>query len=120
MNKKAICRTVFYCILMLGLTALPGCSNQPTLGERMMQQGSGTAELGKQWSDGNEKIQEGEKFIKQGNEMIEDARENMREGEDKVIKGKKLVENGKQEVEESELRFKNSFPAIYQKLHKTP
>ncbi len=120
MNKHYFWKVSLFCGLMVGFAVLPGCSSQPTLGERMMDQSAGTSELGEQWSKGNENLQKGEKLIKQGNKMVEDARSNMREGEDKIIAGKKLVNEGTRQMEDSEQVYKNRFPRAYERIHQNP
>lgn len=120
MTRQINTTAVIACSLILGLVLLPGCSHQPTLGERMMDQGAGTASLGKQWGTGNDNVQKGQKLIEQGNEMIEDAREELRDGEDKILKGKKLIEQGKQQMEDSERAYKTRFPSTYQRIYQTP
>lgn len=110
MNKKTFSATSLASALLLGMGLLAGCSSQPTLGERMMEQSAGTKEMGQQWQTGNEKVIKGEKLLKEGNEMIKDAREDMREGEDKVSEGKELVEEGKRMMMDSESQYKVKFP----------
>lgn len=141
MNKQIFFNAIVSCSLIFGLAILSGCSNQPNLGEHMLDQGSATAALGKQWRTGNDNVQkgeklieqgnektknaqenmhEGEKLIEEGNEMIESAKKDVREGEDKISGGKKLVEEGKQQMEESEEIYKKRFPGAYQRIHKNP
>ncbi|AEG00324.1 hypothetical protein [Methylomonas methanica] len=90
--------------------ALVGCSSQPTLGERMIQQSSGTAVLGERWEAGSKKVAKGEKLIKDGNALIKDARDDMRKGENKVSDGQALVEAGRKQMAESERQYQLRFP----------
>ncbi len=120
MNKEIFFTAAIMSGLLFGAVILPGCSTQPTLGERMMNQGSGTAGIGEQWSAGNEKVQKGEKLTKQGQELSEDARKDLREGEDKIIEGQKLITEGKKQMEESEGLYKKRFPGNYQRIFQAP
>jgi hypothetical protein len=106
--------------LMLGTASLHGCTSAPTLGDRMMDQGEGTADIGKQWTSGNEKALKGEKLIKKGKKMVDDGREEMRDGEDNIAKGKELIEEGKRMMQESEQAYKNRFPDSYRRIYQTP
>lgn len=96
--------------VLVGMSVLSGCSSQPTLGERMIQQSSGTAVLGEQWETGSKKVAKGEKLIKDGNALIKDARDDMRKGEDKVSDGQTLVEEGRKQMAESERQYQLRFP----------
>ncbi|MCK9604997.1 MAG: hypothetical protein M0R33_00945 [Methylomonas sp.] len=96
--------------VLLAMSSLVGCSSQPTVGERMIQQSSGTAVLGEQWEAGSKKVAKGEKLIKDGNALIKDARDDMRKGEDKVSDGQALVEEGRKQMTESERQYQLRFP----------
>jgi hypothetical protein len=108
------------CGLILTSALLSGCSNEPTVGDLMMNQGTGTAELGKLWSAGKDKFVRGQTLTSEGNEMIEEARKEMREGEDKIIEGKKLMQEGKQQMDDTEKTYKSRFPGSYQKIFLKP
>lgn len=98
--------------LFIGISLLFGCAGEPSMGERMIQQSSGTAELGYKWQTGNEKIQKGEKLIQEGKEIIDDARNDMRKGEDKVSEGQTLIDDGQKLKQETEREYNLRFPAV--------
>lgn len=111
MKRQIILKTAVTCGFFLGITLLAGCAGEPTMGERMIQQSSGTAKLGRQWQTGNEKIETGEKLIEEGKDMIEEARDDMRNGEDKVSEGQNLIDEGQKLKQESEREYKLRFPS---------
>lgn len=95
---------------IFAITLLAGCASEPTLGERMIKQSTGTEKLGRTWEDGSEKVVKGEKLIEEGKEMIEDGRDEMRDGEDKVSEGRDLVEKGQKMMQDSEREYRLKFP----------
>ena len=73
------------------LAALSGCSTTKSAGEIMLSQGEGTAELGKQWLEGESLVKKGEKLIRKGKSSIEDGEEMMEEGEAMIKRGNRLM-----------------------------
>lgn len=79
-------------ILAAGL-ALSACASDdpPTFGERLQNQGAGLEEIGQTWSQGAEKVREGEKLVAKGREQLEDGRENVDEGEELIRDGRRMM-----------------------------
>lgn len=111
MNRSAFSSNVVFFALLFSSIVFSGCSSQPTLGQRMMEQSSDTADLGQQWELGKKKVIKGEKLLQDGNELIKDAKDDMRKGEDKVSEGKELIDEGKRLMADSERKYKTKFPA---------
>ena len=117
MNINININVIGFLLLPVISTGLSSCSSDPTIGDRMVLQGDGTAEMGSQWQDGHEKMLNGEKLIKKGEEMINDSREEMQKGEDSRTEGYKLVKSGRQMMDEAEHAYKNRFPHSYQRIY---
>ncbi|MCB1869509.1 MAG: hypothetical protein KDI43_13580 [Gammaproteobacteria bacterium] len=81
------------------LAALSGCSTTKSAGEIMLSQGEGTAELGKQWLEGESLVKKGEKLIRKGKSSIED-------GEEMIDEGKEMIDDGEEMMEEGEAMIK--------------
>jgi len=108
MNAKKLCG------FTLGLTARPGrflvsamavavlaacSSNEPKLGDLIRDQGVELADIGEQWTEGNELIDEGRDQIDQGQDMIS-------EGEDLIETGEDNIERGQLAKEQAEVSYR--------------
>jgi len=89
--------------LFLPSVFLMGCTNQPTLGDKMISQGAETEDIGEQWVDGK-------KMVEKGQSLIED-------GQEKISKGEKLKKEGQQKIEDSESQYKERFPLSSQRIY---
>lgn len=85
---------------MAVLITLAGCSkSEPTLGDTIRAQGIGLAEIGEQWSEGNDMLDEGRDQIEQGQDMIN-------EGESLLETGKDNVKRGQQAKQQAEVSYR--------------
>lgn len=117
MNNRLKCPARLSQALLIAVFSISACSNQTTLGERMINQGADTVELGNMWREGNQNILKGKELVANGNEMIKEGNEMIDDEEDRVSKGEKLLEKGQEQVLESEINFKNRFPDKFNKLN---
>jgi uncharacterized membrane-anchored protein len=86
--------------LLMGLTA---CSSTPSFGDRLLSQGQGTKQIGKEWNKGQELVKKGEKLKAKGQEQVED-------GQDDIKKGTEMIEKGQKMIAESEKAYNEKFP----------
>ena len=89
MNKLTALTGVSAFVLLLA--TLSGCSSTKSPGEVMMTQGQGTADLGKQWTDGERLVKKGEKLIDKGKDKVSDGKDMIDDGEDMVKQGKNMM-----------------------------
>lgn len=92
-------------ILVLMLLSVYGCSNKPTMGERMMADSKDVEAFAEMWNEGSELVMEGEKRQEKGERQVAEGKEDIRAG-------KRMVEKGRRMMEQSE--------RIYQERSPTP
>lgn len=78
-------------LLTLSLPLLfSSCASKPTLGDRLISQGSETRELGENWKKGDSLVAEGEKQKRKGRKMVADGEKLLSKGEKNLERGKEL------------------------------
>lgn len=93
-------------IIVLSLfLVVSACSNHPTLGEKMLTQGSQTKQIGERWVEGNELISKGTKLIHEGEHLS-------KKGKAQVQKGRAMVKKGNKMTKTSEEVFHEKFPDV--------
>lgn len=96
-------KTMKMTLVLAVAMALTGCSHKPTLGEKMIAQGSDTSTIGKQWVKGDHLIAKGHKRIAKGESLIKKGKSEISAGESMIKKGTKLKKG-------SEKDFNHKFP----------
>lgn len=97
MNKLIV--TLISASLMM---LISGCASEPTLGDAMIEQGPVSAELGKQWNEGNQMVIKGEKLVKKGKEQIEDGEDEIKKGNKLIRKGNRRMDDGRENIARGE------------------
>jgi len=86
--------------LMVVLVSLAGCGkSEPKLGDAIREQGIGLADIGDQWTEGDELVVEGRDQIERGQDMIN-------EGERLLETGRDNVNRGQQAKQQAELTYR--------------
>jgi hypothetical protein len=99
-------------LLISSLLLISACSSTPTVGEKMMSQGSETQKLGKNWVVGNELIVKGTKEIGKGESSIKDGEKLIKKGKAQIQEVKSLIKKGKKIEKKTENAFQEKFPEI--------
>jgi hypothetical protein len=99
-------------LLISSCLLISACSSTPTVGEKMMSQGSETQQLGKNWVAGNELITKGTKEISKGESSIKDGEKLIKKGKSQIQEGKSLIRKGKKIKKKTESVFQEKFPEI--------
>ncbi len=85
--------------------SLSACSHAPSLGEKMILQGSHTQALGEKWTEGHQLVEKGNKQIKNGEEMLKKGERLVNKGKANIRVGRKMVKQGQKMMEKSESSF---------------
>lgn len=89
-----------------------GCSNTPSLGEQMINQGDGTEKMGEHWVDGEKMSKKGQKKIHDGEAKIKKGEKLIRQGKADIHKGQTMVSKGHKLQNKVEIQFHEKFPDI--------
>ncbi len=93
-------------IVILSLfLVISACSHTPSVGEKMMIQGSQTKEIGQSWVEGDE-------LIKKGNKLIHEGEHLTKKGKAQILQGRAMVKKGNKMIKKSEHVFQEKFPEI--------
>ena len=76
--------------LSLSLLLATGCAREYTVGNAIESQGAGLAEIGAEWSRGDDLVAEGRTEVEKGEALIAKGRKRIQSGEAKISKGKKI------------------------------
>lgn len=99
------------CTLILG-----ACSSdkEPTFGERIQGESLEMKSVGKQWTKGNNLLEDGKSLVASGNKDIDKSAKLLKKGENKVKKGQTMIKKGERLKNESETIYNQSkAPAEY-------
>lgn len=101
---------------ILAATLLAGCagSDRDDFGSRLEMQGGKVADIGEQWTEGEEAILRGREMIEDGEDEIDDGEDMVADGKRKVRRGEDMIREGermKREAEEAYREFGGTFPA---------
>ena len=100
MKQIKVCSVAFFLSL-----ALSACSQNPTMGEKMIHQGDDIKKIGDRWYEGYSLVKKGDKDITEGKSMIKQGSKAASKGKAKVKHGNSLIAKGKKMMHKSENDF---------------
>jgi len=80
----------------LSLLLATGCAREYTVGDAIESQGAGLAEIGAEWSRGDDLVADGRSEVEKGKALIEKGRKRVQSGEAKISKGKRIRSQSEQ------------------------
>ncbi len=83
--------------LIAAFILLSGCGSfgEPeTFGDALIEHSAETRELGEDWKDSVEQIEDGQAMVKRGQETLKDSKKMMEKGEDQIIRGNRMIKDG--------------------------
>lgn len=94
-------------VLASAVIGLSGCAGfgDKSYGDELKAQGSETAELGKDWNEGERSIERGLDMIKDGNRKIEDGENEKRRGSTMIRDGERLKQNAEEKMRQRDTRL---------------
>lgn len=96
--------TKYTFLLSLSLI-VSGCTSTPSIGDKMILQGTSTQSLGKTWGHGQELVEKGRKRIQHGEQLV-------KKGKDQISEGRTMIKKGNKVIRNSEQSFSEKFPEI--------
>lgn len=91
--KKMTISMLFVC--------LAGCSQPPSVGDKMLEHSQRSKAMGEQWK-------KGENLVKKGKALEEDGASLITRGNKQINKGKKLISNGEKQVQKGNAKLHDS------------